>query len=186
MGNSKGAKPLTLAEVEKAKALSAHGHSYREIGTRLGRNDKTIKKALTGSPEVIQAVKEIKAVLAESFEDLAQRMIGSITDDDIGRLDAYKRTLAGAIATDKMQQLRGEVTQINVSVLLNAVQVAKEIQAQRAAEAMESVRRRMAGVLTQKGTLLEPNGRVPRESNPPAVPERVRLGACPSPSNLVF
>jgi IS30 family transposase len=56
MSNCKGAKPLTVAELEKAKALSAYGHSYRAIGKKLGRCDKTIKKALTRSPEVIQEV----------------------------------------------------------------------------------------------------------------------------------
>jgi hypothetical protein len=32
VGNSKGAKRLTVAELEKAKALSALGHSYRAVG----------------------------------------------------------------------------------------------------------------------------------------------------------
>jgi len=62
VANSKGAKPLRVAELEKAKALSALGHSYRAIGTNLGRCDKTIKKALTRSPEVIQEVREIKVI----------------------------------------------------------------------------------------------------------------------------
>lgn len=35
-GNSKGAKRLTVAELEKAKALSALGHSYRAVGMQLG------------------------------------------------------------------------------------------------------------------------------------------------------
>ena len=91
---------------------------------------------------------EIKAELADSFADLARRMITSITDADIGKLDAYRRTLSGAVATDKMQLLRGQATQIDVSVLLDAVQMAKQIQAQKAAEAMESYRRRTAGEST--------------------------------------
>jgi hypothetical protein len=67
-------------------------------------------------------------------------MITSITDTDIRKLDAYRRTLSGAVATDKMQLLRGEATQINVSVLLDAVKAAKEIQAQRSREATEAAR----------------------------------------------
>lgn len=145
MGNSKGAKALTVTEIERAKGLSALGHSYRAIGTELGRCDKTVKKALTRSPEVIQEVREIKVELAHSFGDLARRMITSITDADIGKLDAYRRTLSGAVATDKMQLLRGEATQIDVHVLLDAVQAAKEYRAARAEEAMRAARLRMAG-----------------------------------------
>jgi hypothetical protein len=114
-----------VAELERAKALSALGHSYRAVGAELGRCDKTIKKALTRSPEVIQEVREIKAELADSFGDLARRMITSITDADIGKLDAYRRTLSGAVATDKMQMLRGEPTSIDVHVLLDAVAAIK-------------------------------------------------------------
>jgi predicted transcriptional regulator len=132
VGNNKGAKPLTVAELEEAKALSALGHSYRAIGTELGRCDKTIKKALTRSPEVIQEVKDIKTELADSFGNLAQRMITSITDADIGKLDAYRRTLSGAVATDKMQLLRGEATSIDVHVLLDAVSAIKEMRDKRA------------------------------------------------------
>ncbi len=127
MSKSKGAKPLTVAELEKAKALSALGHSYRAIGMKLDRSDKTIKKALTRSPEVIQEVKEIQAELADSFGDLARRMITSITDADISKLDAYRRTLSGAVATDKMRLLRGEATSIDVHVLLDAVQAIREM-----------------------------------------------------------
>ena len=130
MSNTKGAKPLTVAELEKAKALSALGHSYRAIGMQLGRSDKTIKKALTRTPEVIREVGEIKAQLAGSFGDLARRMITSITDADIGKLDAYRRTLSGAVATDKALLLRGEATSIDVHVLLDAVQAAREIRRQ--------------------------------------------------------
>ena len=54
----------------------------------------------------------IKRNLADSFEGLAERMVGSITDADILELDAYKRTLSGAIATDKAQLLKGAPTSI--------------------------------------------------------------------------
>jgi hypothetical protein len=57
-------------------------------------------------------------------------MITSITDADIGKLDAYRRTLSGAVATDKALLLRGEATSIDVHVLLDAVQAAREIRRQ--------------------------------------------------------
>ena len=118
MANTKCAKPLLLAEIEKAKVLSASGKSYRQIGAELGRSDKTIKKALNSSPAVIQDVIKIKGELADMFEDVAKRMIASISDGDIRTLDAYRRTLSGGIATDKMRLLRGEST-ANIDVHAN-------------------------------------------------------------------
>lgn len=110
MGNSKGAKALTVAELERAKALSALGKSYRQIGLELDRSDKTIKKALTKTPEVIQEVQEIKQELAGMFEDIAKRMIASITEEDIQKINAYQRTVAAGISTDKARLLKGEST----------------------------------------------------------------------------
>ncbi len=110
MGNTKRAKPLTVPELERAKALSALGHSYRAIAVELNRSDKTIKRALTRTPEVIQEVKKIKLELSDLFENLAERMVTSITDADIQKLDAYKRTLSGAVAVDKMRLLRDQST----------------------------------------------------------------------------
>ena len=96
-------------------------------------------------------MREIKAELADSFQDLALRMITSITDADIRKLDAYRRTLSGAVATDKMQLLRGEATSIDVSVLLDAVQAARDLHDRRADEAMEAHRRRITGDATLPG-----------------------------------
>ncbi len=69
----------------------------------------------------------MKKDLASSFEGLANRMVDSITDADILELDAYKRTLSGAIATDKCQLLRGLPTEnINVSVLLSVARMLRD------------------------------------------------------------
>jgi hypothetical protein len=115
-----GDMPLTLPEIERAKALSALGKSYRAIGAELHRSDHSIKRVLTCSPEVVAEVLAIKRNLADSFEGLAERMVSSITDADILKLDAYKRTLSGAIATDKAQLLKGLPTGIiGVEVLLD-------------------------------------------------------------------
>ena len=40
-----------------------------------------------------------------TFDGLAQRMVGSISDDDIGKMSTYQRVVAGAIATDKLVAL---------------------------------------------------------------------------------
>ena len=40
-----------------------------------------------------------------TFDGLAQRMVGSISDDDIRKMSTYQRVVAGAIATDKLVAL---------------------------------------------------------------------------------
>ena len=50
MTKTKGALPLTVPEIEKAKALFALGRSYRSIAAELHRSAHAIKRALTRSP----------------------------------------------------------------------------------------------------------------------------------------
>ena len=59
------------------------------------------------------------------FDDLAKRMVGSITDEDINKLNAYQRTVSAAIATDKAQLLKGQPT-MNVGVLVQVLDVLRE------------------------------------------------------------
>jgi len=126
MSGKPGAKPLTVAELEKAKALSAFGKSYRQIGLELNRSDKTIKKALTKTPEVIAEVRELKEDLADWYEDLSRRMLKSITDIDIQKISAYQRTLSAAVSTDKMRLLRDQSTQ-NISMSARIQELDKSI-----------------------------------------------------------
>ena len=92
----KGDLPLTTEEIERAKVYVAQGYSFRRTARELKRSDHSIKKALTAFPEVIAEVKAIKAELVDIFDDVALRMVGSITDDDIKKLNAYQRTVSGA------------------------------------------------------------------------------------------
>jgi len=69
---------------------------------------------------------------------------GSITDDDITKAPLLPRVTAAAILEDKARVIGGKATQINVTHLLDAVALAKEMQAQRATEALAKVRERMA------------------------------------------
>jgi hypothetical protein len=120
---------LTTEEQARAKVLHAEGRSFYHIGKVLDRSRHTIKAFLT-RPEIVEDVKQKKAALADKFESLAARMIGSIEDADITKLNAYQRTLSGAIAVDKTQLLRGQATAVNVTLLLEAVQVIKDLRRQ--------------------------------------------------------
>ncbi len=101
--------PLNVMELEQVKVLRASGLTYHAISKQLGRDHKTIKKACL-APEMAPQIAQVKVALADRFEDLATRMVVSISDEDITRINAYQRTVSGAIATDKMRLLRGAST----------------------------------------------------------------------------
>ena len=106
MGRGKGRTCLSVDEVLRAKALAAAGGSHRSIARSLGRSACAIKHALNAHPEV--AEEEVVAMqkrMGGTFDGLAQRMVGSISDDDIRKMSTYQRVVAGAIATDKLVAL---------------------------------------------------------------------------------
>lgn len=127
MAKTKGAVSLIGPELAKAKTLAAMGHSYRQIGRELGKSDHTIKRALTASPEVVAEVETMQKDLGDIFDDLAKRMAGSITDEDIKKLNAYQRTVSAAIATDKAQLLKGRPT-MSVGLLVQVLDLIQEQQ----------------------------------------------------------
>jgi len=130
MGNTKGAKPLTVKELETAKALSALGKSYRQIGLELDRSDKTIKRALTKTPEVIQEVKELKKEVADLYGDLAQRILESINDETIKEAKLRDRVISAGVCTDKQRLIIGESTQ-NISMHVSVLAQAEELESMR-------------------------------------------------------
>jgi predicted transcriptional regulator len=115
-----GKVSLTVEEQERIKVLHAEGKTYHAIAKEVGRSPHTVKGYLV-SPTVQEEVIQIKGELADTFEDVAKRMVASITDEDIKKLDAYRRTLSGGIATDKMRLLRNESTD-NVSLIVKLIQ----------------------------------------------------------------
>ena len=101
---------LTLEEKERAKVMFANGLTFSAIGRELKRSPHTIKAYLV-KPDTTIEVEKTKQDLADFFEGMATRMLASITDEDIRKINAYQRTVAAGISTDKMRLLRGESTQ---------------------------------------------------------------------------
>jgi predicted transcriptional regulator len=108
MGKRK--ESLTLEEQERAKVLRAANQTFHKIALTLGRSPHTIKKFLI-EPEVVPEVQRVKKELADMFEDVSVRMLTSITDEKIDRLNPLQCTTAAAIATDKMRLLRNQSTE---------------------------------------------------------------------------
>ena len=125
---------MTLDEKQQAKTLLALGHSWNAVAVKLGRDPKTIKKYAV-DPCIAAEIVETKKELAEQFEELANRMLSSISDQDIHDINAYKRTVAAGIATDKMRLLRDQSTG-NIDV---HVQVQKLEQELREIEQLEKI-----------------------------------------------
>jgi hypothetical protein len=106
--------PLNFDEIEQVKILRANGLTYNAISLKINRNPKTVKKACL-VPEIAEEIREMQEELADSYEGLSRRMIDSISDEDIEKLNAYQRTISSGICTDKMRLLRNESTS-NISI----------------------------------------------------------------------
>ncbi len=66
-------------------------------------------------PRNAKEIEVIKQELAGYFEDLSMRLITSISDKDIERLNGYQRIISAGICVDKLRLLRNESTS-NISM----------------------------------------------------------------------
>jgi len=103
-------KPLTVKELEQIKTLRASGLTYHAISKEINRDPKTVKKVCL-EPHASKEIQEMKEELSAMFEGLAKRMLTSITEGDIQKINAYQRTLSAGISTDKMRLLRDQSTE---------------------------------------------------------------------------
>lgn len=103
-------KPMNIIEKEKCKVQRAIGGTYHAIAQDLNRSPHTIKKYVE-QPDAKEEIRELKADLADMFEGLAHRLLNSITQADIEKLNAYQRTVGSGIAVDKMRLLREQSTE---------------------------------------------------------------------------
>jgi len=116
---------MTLEEQTTIKSLLAAGFSATAIAKRIDRDHKTVV-AFSRQDETKAAVMDLREDLADAFEGLARRMIDSITDEDILKLNAYQRTVASGIAYDKMRLQRGQSTN-NTSIFFHCVAAAPDL-----------------------------------------------------------
>lgn len=110
----KSPNPLTLCEIEQIKVLKASGLSYYAVAKKVGRDHKTVKRCCQ-DPRNAEEIKVIQQELASYFEDLSMRLITSVTDEDIQKLNGYQRIISAGICVDKLRLLRNESTE-NISI----------------------------------------------------------------------
>lgn len=114
MPRTRNSTPLSIQEKEKINALSVSGKTPHAVAKEINRSPHTIRRYLL-CPETQEHIQVIKQELSNIYEELARRMIASITDEDIQKINAYQRTVSAGISTDKMRLLRDEST-ANISI----------------------------------------------------------------------
>jgi len=95
--------------------LTAEGLTPTAVSKRLGRDNKTISAAVL-RPDIAAAIVVERQDLADRFEELNHRLLDSVDDDAIQKINAYQRIISMGVLTDKTRLLRGQSTS-NVAVM---------------------------------------------------------------------
>ncbi len=119
--------PLTETECERAKVLHASGKTPSAIAKDMGRSHHTLQRFLD-KPEVQKQVSVQREELAGMFDQVAHRIVGAVTPEDVGKATLQQKMVSAGIAVDKAALLRGEIpATVNVHVLLDAVQAIRKM-----------------------------------------------------------
>lgn len=119
MPRKKNDLSLTIGEKEQIKLMIADGNSFNAVAHEIRRDPKTVKR-YASDPQVATEITEKQRNLAGCYQRLAERMLDSITDADISRINAYQRTVSAGIATDKLRLLTDQSTE-NIAVIVSAI-----------------------------------------------------------------
>ena len=144
-------KPIRGRRTGKAPAIRKLAIKYpdlseAEIAKQVGCDPANVHRVLVRfrSTYTESELADFQENKADIYDAIQLRAIGSITDEKLTKTSVKDLAIAAGIWEDKARVIRGQATQINVSVLLDAVNLAKEMREKQAAEAMEKVRERMA------------------------------------------
>lgn len=97
---------LTEEERTAAKRMIAAGQSLRSIGKALNRAPNSIK-AIRDDPANFDEIMQEREKLAGKYQNLADRLITGISDEQISKAPLGTRVLASCQAVDKAETLRG-------------------------------------------------------------------------------
>jgi len=103
------AEVIDLATTPELRSLAS---AIRECDLPKAVAVALMKRMQTEYQPVHRELKRVKTeTLVREFESLSLRSIRSITDEDLREVNAYQRTLIGAIAADKRELLDGRPTE---------------------------------------------------------------------------
>jgi hypothetical protein len=133
-------RPVLIAEMGKVQGRRT-GAGRRAIALKLAHpelSDAKIAERVGCRPSNVSSVlgrflgdhseeelKSFQNAKAEIFDALQMRSLMSITQEDIAKAPFLPRITGAAILEDKARLIRGQATQINVSVLLDAVEAVR-------------------------------------------------------------
>ena len=118
--------PPTVEETETIVTLAASGMSQTKIAQTVGRSRGMVRNMME-EPEIQEKIGDEKSVLAKLYRDKARRIVDSIDDIDIKKASLQQKSISSGVLLDKSLLLVGDLPQVNVSVLLDLVQVVREI-----------------------------------------------------------
>jgi hypothetical protein len=111
--------------IEKLLKWRKQGLSYEEIGNMVGRSKQAVHQRLQPYKDAIENLPAFKENRADIFAIHQQRLLNSLTDDDIKRIPPGSRFTGVGILYDKERLERGEST-ANVSVLSSRLDAARK------------------------------------------------------------
>ena len=97
----------------------------RKVGCDPSNVHRVLKRYLGNHTE--DDLREFQAHKADVLDSLVMRQLTSITDDKLLKASSLQLMTGAAIGIDKSQLLRGLATSMNVNVLLDLVQAAKDL-----------------------------------------------------------
>ena len=111
-------------EKQQIATLAATGKSQRAIARATGRDPRTIVRVLK-DPGVLEEKAKIEDRLATKFEQLAEAVLDSVSEDDLLKATLQQKTISAATMTDKARLLRGQTTS-NIGLMVRLVREACE------------------------------------------------------------
>jgi predicted transcriptional regulator len=118
--------PPTVEETETIVTLAASGMSQNKIAQTVGRSRGMVKNTME-KPEIQEKIGDEKSVLAKLYRDKARRIVDSINDVDIEKASLQQKSISSGVLLDKSLLLSGDLPQVSVTVLLDLVQVVRDM-----------------------------------------------------------
>ena len=108
-----------------------------QIAKRVGCDPSNVTRVLArflGNNNTTQDLQDYKEHKGDVWDSVAMRAVMSIDDAKLHKSSASQLMMVAGIAFDKSQLVRGQATQINVSVLIDLVQAARDMRDRPAAK----------------------------------------------------
>ena len=105
--------------------------SENAIAKRVGcdpANVHRVLKRFMGEDGSEQDLQDYQNAKADIFDAMQRRIVMSISDADIAKAQLLPRVTAVAILEDKARTIRGQATQVNVNVLVDAAKMLREME----------------------------------------------------------